>query len=167
MQRCRGDRRVLGVTDREIYQRVSRDLTRFATALVGPDDAADVVSTVVTRALGRSGGLVALRDPKTYLMTAVHNEATGLRRQRARRNTFPVADPSPNEQALERHDTATTTITSVVEALPTRQRAAAYLVFYQEHTPTEAAEIMGCRPGTVRRYIHLASEKLRETIDHG
>lgn len=155
----------MGVTDREIYESVSRDLTRFATAIVGRHDAADVVSTVVTKALGRRGGLTGLRDPKTYLMTAVHNEATGLRRQRARRNTIPVADPVVESATADGHEM--TSITTVVETLPTRQRVAAYLVFYQEHTPTEAAEIMGCRPGTVRRYLHLAREKLRETIDDG
>lgn len=155
----------MGVTDREVYESVSRDLIRFATAIVGHHDASDVVSTVVTKTLARRGGLAGLRDPKTYLMTAVHNEATSLRRQRARRNTIPVADPIVEVPAVDGHDT--TSITAVVEALPTRQRAAAYLVFYQEHTPTEAAEIMGCRPGTVRRYLHLAREKLRETIDHG
>lgn len=28
-----------------------------------------------------------------------------------------------------------------------------------------AAELMGCRPGTVRRYLHLAHRKLKEMID--
>ncbi|MGD2100752.1 MAG: RNA polymerase sigma factor [Acidimicrobiia bacterium] len=153
------------MTDREVYERVSHDLTRFATAMVGRDDAADVVSTVVTKALGRRGGLAGLRDPRTYLMTAVHNEASGLKRQRARRNTIPVANPVVESSIGD--DSDTMSITALVETLPARQRAAAFLVFYEEHTPTEAAEIMGCRPGTVRRYLHLARERLRETMDHG
>jgi RNA polymerase sigma-70 factor (ECF subfamily) len=155
----------MSVTDRDIYERVSRDLMRFATALVGPNDASDVVSTVITKALARRGGLTGLTDAKTYLMTAVHHEATGLRRQRARRNTVPV--PELVGTANPSGSLGVTAVRSVVDSLPKRQRAAAYLVFFLEHTPTEAAEIMGCRPGTVRRYLHLAREKLRETIDHG
>ena len=46
----------MGVTDREVYEEIAPDLMRYATALVGPDHAPDVVSTVVTRALHRSGG---------------------------------------------------------------------------------------------------------------
>jgi RNA polymerase sigma-70 factor (ECF subfamily) len=48
--------------------------------------------------------------------------------------------------------------------LPPRQRAAAYLVFFLEYSPTEAAELMGTRPGTVRRYLHLARKKLEEAV---
>ncbi len=44
----------------EIYVSVRRDLMRYATALTGPDAADDIVSTVVTRVLARSGGLAGL-----------------------------------------------------------------------------------------------------------
>ncbi|MDH3463395.1 MAG: hypothetical protein OEM32_07220 [Acidimicrobiia bacterium] len=68
----------MGVTDREIYAEIAPDLIRYANALIGPDQAPDVVSTVVTRALGRGGGLVGPESPKSYLMKAVLNEATGV-----------------------------------------------------------------------------------------
>lgn len=56
-------------------------------------------------------------------------------------------------------------VIEVIEALPAQQRAAAFLVFYEEYTPSEAAALMGCRPATVRRYVHLARAKLRESLD--
>ena len=49
--------------------------------------------------------------------------------------------------------------------LPPRQRAATFLVYWEGHTPVSAAELMGCRPATVRRYLHLAHRKLEEMID--
>lgn len=151
----------MGVTDREIYEEIAPDLMRYATALVGPDQAPDVVSTVVTRALGRPDGLAGLESAKTYLMKAVLNEASGLKRQRARRQTYPMA-VVPD---VGRPDIEVGNIDALVMNLPPQQRAAAYLVFFLEHTPTEAAALMGTRPATVRRYLHLARRKLGEALD--
>ena len=150
----------MGVTDREIYEEIAPDLMRYATALIGPDQAPDVVSTVVTRALGRGGGLAGLESPKSYLMKAVLNEATGVKRQRARRQTYPVA--AVPDVGLP--DVEVGNIDEVVMGLPPQQRAAAYLVFFLEHTPTEAAELMGTRPATVRRYLYLARRKIEGAI---
>ncbi len=132
---------------------------RYATALVGPDTADNVVSSVVVRTLARPGGLGGLREPKQYLMKAILNETRSRHRRAVRRPTI--------------HADTTTSVTSadgdqvvdMIRSLPARQRAAAYLVFYEEYTPTEAARLMGCRPATVRRYLHLARTKLREALD--
>lgn len=53
----------------------------------------------------------------------------------------------------------------MIMELPTQQRAAAYLVFFLEHTPSEAGELMGIRPGTIRRYLDLARRKIAEALD--
>lgn len=150
----------MGVTDREVYEEIAPDLMRYATALVGPDHAPDIVSTIVTRALQRSGGLSGLNSPKVYLMKAVLNEATGMKRQRARRQTYPMA--SVPEMPVP--DIEVGNLDALVMDLPPQQRAAAYLVFFLEYSPTEAAELMGTRPGTVRRYLHLARKKLEEVL---
>lgn len=151
----------MGVSDREVYEEIAPELMRYATALVGPDQAQDVVSTVVVRALNRSGGLAGIDSPRPYLMKAILNEAIGLRRQRARRQTFPMA-VVPDVTAA---DIEIGNFDDVVMSLPAQQRAAAYLVFFMEYSPTEAAALMGKRPGTVRRYLHLARRKLAEGLD--
>ena len=133
---------------------------RYATALVGPGTAEDVVSAVVTRVLGRPGGLAGLREPKAYLMRSVLNEVRSQYRTRSRQPALSAAGPvtaNPEEPSVD--------TLGVIEQLPPRQRAAAFLVFYEEHTPTEAAAQMGCRPATARRYVHLARQKLREALD--
>jgi DNA-directed RNA polymerase specialized sigma24 family protein len=38
-------------------------------------------------------------------------------------------------------------------------------VYWEGHSPTEAAALMGTKPGTVRRYLHLARRKLEEALD--
>ncbi len=147
------------VNDSEVYEAVRWDLMRYATALVGSGSAEDVVSAVVTRVLARPSGLAGLREAKPYLMRSVLNEVRSRHRIRARQPAVAVgpATTNLNEPSIDALD--------VIEQLPPRQRAAAFLVFYEEHTASEAAVMMGCRPATVRRYVHLAREKLREALD--
>lgn len=132
---------------------------RYATALVGPDAAEDVVSTVVTRVLARSGGLGGLREPKQYLMRSILNEVRTRHRERVRQSVVHA------DVAVATTYESDTDVVDVIEALPPQQRAAAFLVFYEGYTPSEAARLMGCRPGTVRHYLHLARSKLREAFD--
>lgn len=147
------------VNDAGIYAALSADLMRYATALVGVSDASDLVSAVVTRALGRRGGLTGLRDPKPYLMRALLNEARMRHRSDVRQRRAVVAI---SEQPIHpSHDH----VIDLVMGLPDRQRAAVFLAYYEEYTPTEIAELMGCRPATVRRYLHLARRKLREVLN--
>jgi len=147
------------VNDEAIYRSLAADLTRYATALAGPDEAADIVATVVTRTLARRGGLAGLREPRPYLMRAVLNEVRSRHRTRTRRPLVTLAEGG-DPAVWEEPDL----VLELVEDLPPRQRAAAFLVYWQGCTPTEAADLMGCRPGTVRRYLHLARRKLEEAL---
>ncbi len=140
-----------------IWRKHKDDLVRYATALVGPSDAEDVVSTVVTKSL-RRGSLDRFDDARQYLFRAVLNESRNRLRWRRRRQpayTLPV-DP-PREPRPE--------VLAAVTALPVRQRAATFLVYWQDLSIAEAAQVMGVRPGTVKRYLHLAREKLRGVLD--
>ncbi|MCP4087422.1 MAG: sigma-70 family RNA polymerase sigma factor [Actinomycetia bacterium] len=59
--------------DEDIYRKNRDDLIRHATVLVGPADAADVVSTVVLRVLARQR-LGDLDEPRPYLFRPVLND---------------------------------------------------------------------------------------------
>ena len=129
---------------------------RYATALVGPDEAPDVVSRVMVRIIQRRNR-DPVREPRAYLMKAVLNESRSLLR---RRRFLPlveasvaIVDPEPVPEVLQ-----------AVMRLPVRQRAAIFLVYWMDHTPTEAAAVMGAPPGTVRRYLHLARNRLQEVL---
>jgi RNA polymerase sigma factor (sigma-70 family) len=150
------------MNDSEIYLSVRRDLMRYATALAGADAADDVVSTVVTRVVARPGGLGSLREPKQYLMRSVLNEIRNRHRANRQRATQSIGVPNTGVQP---DHGGVSDVVDAIEQLPVRQRAAAFLVFHQGFTPAEAAGLMGCRPGTVRRYLHLARAKLREALD--
>ena len=147
----------MDVKEAEIWLNCMDDLTRYASVLVGPSDAEDVVSTVFLRVLDRRR-LDDLEDARRYLFRAVLNESK-TRRSRSRSVLGlvdlpgpPPADPEP--EVLE-----------AVLSLPLGQRAATFFVYWADMSIAEAAEMMGVRPGTVKRYLHLARSKLEGVLD--
>ncbi len=142
--------------DEAIYRENKTDLIRYATVLVGPSDAEDVVSKVITRIYKSQRTLSDLREPRPYLMKAVFHEA--MDRKKAKR-TLPLID-----QAVEAKTSRPEVLEAVLE-LPVQQRSAIYLSYWCGMTSEEAGTLMGCRPATVRRYVHLATKKLTGVLD--
>lgn len=143
--------------DAEIWLSTKDDLARYATVLVGPSDADDVVSTVFLRVLNRRK-LKDLDEARPYLFRAVLNECkTRSGRSRTTRPTLtelavpPPADPQP--EVLE-----------AVLCLPLGQRAATFFVYWADMSIPETADLMGIRPGTVKRYLHLARNRLEGVL---
>ncbi len=144
------------IGDTEVYEKHRDELIRFARVLVGRDDAPDVVSSVVTRVLASGRSLAGLREPRSYLMKAVLNESRSVIRKR--RVSSTAIQPHYDRLVDYR-------IGEAVAELPPRQRAVIFLAYWGEMTSSEIAELLGMRPGTVRRYLHLAREKLRGVLD--
>ncbi|KAA3636543.1 MAG: sigma-70 family RNA polymerase sigma factor [Armatimonadetes bacterium] len=143
--------------DEAIYREHRDALVRYATVLTGPSNAEDIVSTVIARIYKSHRTLSSLDDPKPYLMKSVLNEAIDSRR---RKQTLPLVD-----QAIEPREVRPDVFEAVI-GLPVQQRAAVYLTYWIGMTSDEAATQMGCRPATVRRYLHLAKKKLEGVVDH-
>jgi DNA-directed RNA polymerase specialized sigma24 family protein len=131
--------RGLGVnpSDGEIYEKHSADLIRYATVLVGPDEALDVVSTVVLRVLKRR------RSSRVALGRFFEREVSSSL-------DAAVADRVSAAEAVWR--------------LPPRLRSAAYLVYWLDLSISEAAQMLGVSSGTVKRYVHEARERIREEL---
>jgi RNA polymerase sigma-70 factor (ECF subfamily) len=144
--------------DDVIYDDVKDDLVRYAAVLVGASDAEDVLSEVVVNTL-RLHRLHQLRDPRAYLFRSVLNEARTRARAAARRTTLLLSEPTD-----ELGSTYDDEIAAAVMSLPVRQRAAIFLVYWEDLSIGDAAKAMGARPGTVKRYLHLARKSLRETL---
>lgn len=166
MQRWEGYRRFTiggSVTDRDVYEAVRAPLMRFAASLVGRDEAADLVSEVVVAVMQRRA-LSSLENPKAYLMQAVLNRAKsrGRRLDRERRAVARLGALSRPPDQFEASDPD---VVRTVVSLPPQQRAAVFLVYWEDLSPSEAAELLGVRPGTLRRYLYLAREKLRRHLD--
>jgi DNA-directed RNA polymerase specialized sigma24 family protein len=145
------------VDDETIYRKNRDDLIRYATVLAGPAGAEDVVSVVVLRILAKRR-LQDLEDPRAYLFRAVLNECkTRLSRRRTHLSLTEVGGMPVDDLQPE--------IIQAVLDLPPQQRAATYLVYWAGLTVAETADLMGIRPGTVKRYLHLARRTLKGVLD--
>lgn len=151
---------VMDLSDEAIYTKHKDDLIRYASMLVGPTEAEDVLSTVVLRVLERRS-LVDLDNARAYLFRAITNEARGIaRREKKGRNL--AAPPSGSDGIPETdYDVA-----AALRTLPPRQLAAVYLVYWEDQTVRNAARTLGTSAGTVKRYLHLARRKLKELIEY-
>jgi RNA polymerase sigma factor (sigma-70 family) len=147
----------------EIYGKHADDLVRFATGLVGPTDAPDVVSDAVIRALS-SRSWSGVQNHRAYLTRAVLNEArmhhrsTLRRRARETRNATDdvTYDSVPRPEVLEH-----------VARLSLRQRAVVVLTYWDDLDQHTVAERLGISEGSVRRHLARAHVKLRRLLDDG
>lgn len=139
--------------DWAIYAEVKDDLIRYAAVLVGPDEAEDVVSSVMVRLLRRRS-LASLEEPRAYLFRSVLNESRGVLRSRGRR-------PLPSHGVTNPGTEPDWDVVEAVAALPARQRAAVFLRHWADLPVDEVASLMGARPGTVKRYLHIAHRSLK------
>ena len=150
------------MSDEEIYGKYAEELVRFATVLVGPDRAADVVSASVITAF-RAAAWPDVANPRAYLYRSVLNESRMTARREARRVR--------NEQRAAPRDvtdaapTPRPEVFAAVAALSPRQRAVVYLTYWEDLDPGSAAARIGISDGAVRRHLARARKTLRRALD--
>lgn len=147
-------------TAEELWRRHAAGLLRFATVLVGPGDAHDVVVEAFVRA-ARSLPEVADGAHHSYLVRAVVSHAHDLRRARRRRWQRDLAAITPHHSTDDHLDLD---VIRAVSRLSLSQRSVIYLVYWEDRTEREAAEILGVTPGTVRRHLVRARLNLRKAL---
>jgi RNA polymerase sigma-70 factor (sigma-E family) len=162
----------LAATDRsrigDLYLRHADAAVRLAYLLTGDLGVAeDIVQDAFIRLAGR---LVHLRDPgafDAYLRTTVVNFSRSYFRrkrlersylQRARSAVVPEAG-SPARSMEDREE-----LWQALSRLSQRQRAAIVLRFYEDLSEAQVAEILKCRPGTVKSLVSRGLEALRNEM---
>ena len=147
--------------DERIYRKHAEELTRFATFLVGPSDAPDVVSDAVLRAF-TSRAWPSVVEHRPYLFRAVSNEARMHHRSSARRR-----EREHRGAALDRHDPESDSgdALALVARLSPRQRSVVYLAYWDDLDVTSTAELLGISEGSVRRHLARGRASLRRMFD--
>lgn len=144
-----------------LWREHSVRLVRFATFLVGPADANDVVVEAFLRAAPRivAGGV---ERPDSYLIRAVTNHANDLRRSRSRRWRRDLHAVGPAQTTLT-DDFAD--VRGAVARLSVAQRTVVYLVYWEDRTERDIAALLGVAPGTVRQHLLRARAHLRKALE--
>jgi RNA polymerase sigma factor (sigma-70 family) len=139
-----------------VYHERYANLVRLAYLVTGQAAIAEEIVQDAFVAAHRSGD--RLREPYAYVRTAVVNGCYSWgRRHKLERERRP-RPPDPAELAADEMGDALASLTD-------RQRAAIVLRFYEDLPDTRIAEILDCRPTTVRTAIHRGLRSLRHVID--
>jgi RNA polymerase sigma-70 factor (ECF subfamily) len=108
---------------------------------------------------------------KTWLFAVIRRTAGERRRRgwlralalgRWRADTGPA--PSPDPERLASGSETARRVRDCLRMLPARQRELLHLVFYQELTIEDAAEVAGISVGTARTHYHRGKARLRELM---
>jgi len=138
-----------------LYRDRYADLVRVAYLLTGDRAVAEELVQDAFVAAHRSWDRV--REPMPYVRTAVVNRCRSWgRRQRLEGDRRPAPAEPTGLGADELWD--------ALARLDPRRRAAVVLRFYLDLPDAEIAEVLGCRPATVRTSIHRALHTLRQEI---
>lgn len=143
-------------------------LLRLAYVLTGnAADAEDVVQDALSRALPRWDRISHVDDVDAYVRRMVVNAHTSWWRKFRRRESPAaevrtdevVAGPAERMPADERQ-----LIWAACQALPTDQRTAVVLRYYEQLEYDEIAALTGVREGTVRSRVSRGISVLRERM---
>lgn len=152
-------------SDEELFTKHAEALTRFATGIVGPHDAEDVVSSAFLSCVeGRRWPGVL--DKRAYLFRAVFNQARGVQRsawRRRRRELAHGASQSSSREVLT--DSPRPEVLDAVRHLSLRQRAVIVLTYWEDWEPAKIANHLGITDGAVRRHLARARAQLRKDLD--
>jgi RNA polymerase sigma-70 factor (sigma-E family) len=141
-------------------------LLRFAYLLTRDHARAEeAVQDALIAAYSRWSRICRVQDPEAYVRRSIVNADISRWRRFLRRET-PTADlvppgSGPDHAEAQAEQDAVWTLCAT---LPTKQRAAVILRYYEDLPDAEIAAILDCSAATVRSQIHRALAALRTTL---
>ena len=137
------------LTRAEIYTKYASELVRFATSLVGPTDAADVVSEAVVKSMW-STMWPSVVNPRAYLYQAVLNESRMHHRGTMRRRAHETRATSMEMVTLS---VVGVDVWEAMGSLTIPQRACVFLRYWEGMTTVEIGEELAMSTRSVRRQL--------------
>ncbi|MGH9871097.1 MAG: RNA polymerase sigma factor [Pyrinomonadaceae bacterium] len=136
-------------------------------------EAEEVLQTVYLKILEGQARFRGESSFRTWLFAVIHKTAAGERRKNLLRKlrlvresqaeSDGIAPADRPDVAAERSETQAQFLRAL-EQLPGRQRQTLHLVFYQDLSLREAADVMGVSVGSARRHYERGKKRLREFL---
>ena len=148
----------------------------WALSCCGRDrgEAEEVLQTVYLKILEGKARFRGEASLKTWLFAVIRNTALSERRRSLLRRLRLTADrepisgqasrPEAPAESFERSETQEQ-FQNALKTLPARQREALHLVFYEDLSLREAAEVMRVSIGSARQHYERGKKRLRESLD--
>ena len=141
----------------ELVTQNENRLSRPARAILGcQQEAEDAVQDAFLRYLEKAPA--DLENPSAWLARVLVNGCKS-RLRLAWRRVGPLPDTLPAPGPEERQEL------EELFSLPPEDRAVIHLHYYEGYSTNEIAQLLGCRPGTVRSRLSRAREKLRKLLE--
>lgn len=157
------------------YRKDQKDLLQTAMQLYGdavyrlalsqmnsPADAEDVYQDVFLRLFKQNIHFEDVEHLKAWLLRVTINRCRDLYRSGWKRKNAGI---DPNELEIEEPAAFDRELWEAVAALPCYLREVVYLHYAEGYRTDEIADIVHCKPGTVRSRLARARERLRITLD--
>src|SRR6185503_19969324 len=136
-------------------------------------EAEEVLQTVYLKILEGKARFRGEASLKTWLFAVIRKTAIGEYRKRVVRNlVFLGSSVKPSDAAttagapaviFEKSETKKV-FRAALQKLPPRQREALHLIFYQDMSLSEAADVMGISIGSARQHYDRGKKHLREWL---
>lgn len=150
----------VGMNNEEIYRSYAEELTRYATGLVGPFDAADVVSDACLKAFSARSWPDVL-NRRAYLYRTVFSVAKDHHRSTLSRRLRELKTATPEAFTPQHIDVD---VLEAIERLSMQQRAVVLLTYWADLTPEAVADRMGISTGAVKSHLARARKRLQEWL---
>ena len=138
-----------------------------------PGEAEEVLQTVYLKILEGKARFRGESSLRTWLFAVIHKTAAGERRKNLLRKLRLVGEPQGEVDKIAPAERPDVTIEKserqlrflrALDQLPLRQRQTLHLVFYQDLSLREAAEVMHISVGSARRHYERGKQRLRESL---
>ena len=134
-----------------------------------PAEAEEVLQTVYLKILQRKAIYRGESKLQTWLFAVIRKTAISERRKQWLRTLITIQGKTSDvhselESEFERSEMQQR-FQQALAQLPARQRETLHLVFYQDLSLSEAAEVMNISLGSARRHYDRGKKRLRATLD--
>jgi RNA polymerase sigma-70 factor (ECF subfamily) len=135
-------------------------------------EAEEVLQTTYVKILDGRARFAGRSSLKTWLFAVIRRTAAERRRARWARDLLslhwrdghPGPAPAATPEGLAGDEETARALRAALALLPARQRDVLHLVFYQDLTVLEAAEVLGISVGSARTHYHRGKAGLRERL---
>ena len=143
------------------YRLHADELVRFATAMVGPDDASDVVTDAMIELFHGPLELDRVINVRALLFRTVHRRVIDHRRATTRRaarelkyaGQHIISSTAPLESAR-----------AALMAVTMQQRTMVFLTYWCDMAPADVAVVVGVSEGSVRKQLARARARMRGVL---
>ncbi|HWM22645.1 MAG TPA: sigma-70 family RNA polymerase sigma factor [Ilumatobacteraceae bacterium] len=145
------------------YRRHAVELIRYATVMVGRDDATDVVIDAIVGVFGGHVDGDAIVNVRALLFRAVHNRAVDHHRATTRRRSREALFEGRRDVSVPAGPAVDARAALAVLSL--QQRTVVFLAYWCDLGVGDIAVVLGVSEGTVRKQLARARARLREVLE--